>query len=64
MSVSGVSVGQDSGYGTQPEPDAGGDVAMNDAPPPPVPASLRPGSDANRVVETSKGLWTGGGSRR
>ena len=55
-----------------------GDVTMNDAPPPPpahaqqagqqpavfaVPASLRPGSEANRVVETSKGLWSGVGSR-
>ncbi|KAL2139033.1 hypothetical protein VTI28DRAFT_5871 [Corynascus sepedonium] len=29
-----------------------------------VPASLRPGSEANRVIETSKGLWSGGGSRR
>jgi serine/threonine protein kinase len=31
-----------------------------------VPASLRPGSEANRVVETSKGLWSGAGvgSRR
>ncbi|KAK3899549.1 kinase-like domain-containing protein [Staphylotrichum tortipilum] len=28
------------------------------------PASLRPGSEANRVVETSKGLWNGVGSRR
>jgi len=61
VSVSGASVG-DSGYGTQ-EADAGGDVAMDDAPPV-VPASLRPGSDANKVVETSKGLWSGGGSRR
>jgi serine/threonine protein kinase len=26
-----------------------------------VPASLRPGSEANRVVETSKGLWSGVG---
>ncbi|KAK3305789.1 kinase-like domain-containing protein [Chaetomium strumarium] len=59
---------------------AGGDVKMNDAPPadavqqqqqqghlPPafaVPASLRPGNEVNRVVETSKGLWSGGGSRR
>ena len=34
--------------------------------PPPhvVPASLRPGHEANRVVETSKGLWSGAGSRR
>ncbi|KAM7221877.1 calcium calmodulin-dependent protein kinase [Rhypophila decipiens] len=65
VSVGGASVGNDSGYGTQPELDAGGDTAMNDAPP--VPASLRPGSDVNRVVETSKGLWSGGpggGSRR
>ncbi|KAL2260181.1 hypothetical protein VTK26DRAFT_5914 [Humicola hyalothermophila] len=30
-----------------------------------VPASLRPGSEVNRVVETSKGLWSGVvGSRR
>jgi serine/threonine protein kinase len=57
-----------------------GDVSMEDAPaaasqqqqqshlPPAyaVPASLRPGSEANRVVETSKGLWSGAGvgSRR
>jgi serine/threonine protein kinase len=66
---SGISVSsgkdKDSGYATQPELDAGGDVEMGDAPPPlPVPASLRPGNEANRVVETSKGLWSGGGSRR
>jgi len=53
----GSSQGKDSGYGTQPETDAGGDVAMGDAPP--VPASLRPGSESNRVVETSRGLWSG-----
>ncbi|KAK4154413.1 kinase-like domain-containing protein [Chaetomidium leptoderma] len=48
-----------------------GDVSMEDAAPPlppahAVPASLRPGSEANRVVETSKGLWSGMGigSRR
>ncbi len=58
------SQGKDSGYGTQPEADAGGDITMDDAPPVPVPASLRPGNDANRVVETSKGLWSGFGSRR
>jgi len=57
------SQGKDSGYATQPETDAGGDVTMDDAPPPPVPASLRPGSEANRVVETSKGLWSGLGRR-
>ncbi|AEO68017.1 uncharacterized protein THITE_2117306 [Thermothielavioides terrestris NRRL 8126] len=29
-----------------------------------VPASLRPGNEANRVIETSRGLWSGVGSRR
>ncbi|GAB1317558.1 Calcium/calmodulin-dependent protein kinase type I [Madurella fahalii] len=29
-----------------------------------VPASLRPGSDVNKVVETSKGLWSGAMGRR
>jgi len=53
---------KDSGYGTQAETDANGDVAMDDAPA--VPASLRPGSESNKVVETSKGLWSGFGSRR
>lgn len=54
----------------------GDDVNMVDAPaavaaaadalPPAyaVPPSLRPGSEANRVVETSKGLWSGGGASR
>jgi serine/threonine protein kinase len=48
------------------------DAPASDAPPPPshlppayaVPSSLRPGSEANRVVETSKGLWSGGGVSR
>ncbi|KAI3401108.1 hypothetical protein diail_254 [Diaporthe ilicicola] len=58
---SGVSIGSsrgnDSGYGTQPD----GDVAMGEAPPlaaNQVPVSLRPGMEVNKVVETSKGLWT------
>jgi len=52
--------GKDSGYGTQVD-DGSGDVAMSDAPDThSVPASLRPGSDANRFVETSKGLWSAG----
>jgi len=52
----------------------GDDVDMEDAPAPPppshlppayaVPPSLRPGSEANKVVETSKGLWSGGGVSR
>ena len=65
--MSGMSGKGDSGYGTQPErDDDSGDVAMGDAPPlvNSVPASLRPGSEANKVVETSKGLWSGVGSRR
>jgi calcium/calmodulin-dependent protein kinase I len=53
---------KDSGYGTQPEQDENGDVLMGDAPPlHGVPPSLRPGSEANRVVETTKGLWSGNG---
>ena len=47
----------DSGYATQPD----GDVAMSEAPPlaqNQVPVSLRPGMEVNKVVETSKGLWT------
>ncbi|KAJ2896977.1 Calcium/calmodulin-dependent protein kinase cmkB [Zalerion maritima] len=69
---------KDSGYGTLPETDNGGDVKMGDAPaaPPPtqpfatssawgnVPASLQPGNNANRVVETSKGLWNPGENSR
>lgn len=65
---SGISVGssqdKDSGYGTRPEVDASGDTTMSDAPSTPVPASLRPGNEANKVIETSKGLWNGVGSRR
>jgi len=56
------SQGKDSGYGTHSETDASGDVQMGEAPP--VPASLRPGSESNRVVETSKGLWSGLNTRR
>ena len=44
--------GQDSGYGSQP----GGDVAMGGTYD--VPSVLRPGSEGNRVVETSNGLWS------
>ncbi|KAL8376006.1 hypothetical protein RB595_007219 [Gaeumannomyces hyphopodioides] len=56
---------KDSGYASDPTgaKDSSGDVAMGDAPPSSHPAALRPGVDANKVVETSKGLWTGIGSR-
>ncbi|CAK7201897.1 Calcium/calmodulin-dependent protein kinase type I [Sporothrix eucalyptigena] len=60
----------DSGYGTQIEKDqlrttdGNVDVGMSDAPTlSSVPVSLRPGMDINKVVETTKGLWTGVGSR-
>ncbi|ERT02719.1 uncharacterized protein SPSK_00520 [Sporothrix schenckii 1099-18] len=61
----------DSGYGTQVEKDGvdrlnhgGNDVSMSDAPAlSSVPVALRPGMDVNKVVETTKGLWTGVGSR-
>lgn len=68
-----VAYNNNSGYGTQIEKDplgggvgGGGarEVSMNDAPPlSSVPVSLRPGMDVNKVVETTKGLWTGVGSR-
>ncbi|KAK4131401.1 calcium/calmodulin-dependent protein kinase type I, partial [Trichocladium antarcticum] len=65
--------GNDSGYGSAGTSTAptGADVDMDDAPAPAplppayaVPPSLRPGSEANRVVETSKGLWNGVGVPR
>lgn len=57
---------QQEGNGTTPSSLSS---ATSSPPPPPplpvfaVPESLRPGSEANRVVETSKGLWSGVGSR-
>ncbi|KAB5542680.1 kinase-like domain-containing protein [Coniochaeta sp. 2T2.1] len=62
----GPGVTQDSGYGTAQGSSTDQDVTMDEAPPMQVPASLRPGNEANRVVETSKGLWNGTGlaSRR
>ncbi|KAI1812200.1 kinase-like domain-containing protein [Poronia punctata] len=48
----------DSGYSSTRD----GDIEMGGTAPPPtsaaVPSSLRPGADANKVVETSKGLWS------
>lgn len=53
---SGVSV-SDSGYGSKADGDTemGGTAASSS-----IPASLRPGMVANKVVETSKGLWSAG----
>ncbi len=66
---SGVSMtssqGKDSGYATQPERGDSEDVQMGDAPSlTAIPDSLRPGMEINKVVETSKGLWSGVGARR
>lgn len=47
----------DSGYGTQLESD---DVVMGGTSgSSAVPASLQPGNIGNRIIETSKGLWSG-----
>jgi serine/threonine protein kinase len=56
---SGISLGkEDSGYGTQHD----ADVIMGNTTGVPtassVPASLQPGNQANKVVQTSKGLWS------
>ncbi|ORY58882.1 calmodulin-dependent protein kinase [Pseudomassariella vexata] len=51
----------DLGYGSKGD----GDVEMDGVGPTTgVPASLRPGTLANKVVETSRGLWSAGQSRR
>lgn len=56
---------RDSGYETQQNGGTSrggdGDISMGEAPPlnaNQVPPSLRPGMEVNKVVETSKGLWT------
>lgn len=51
--------GKDSGYGTK----SGQDVVMGGMGGS-VPPSLQPGNVGNRVVETSKGLWSGPASQR
>ncbi|CAG9991455.1 unnamed protein product [Clonostachys byssicola] len=48
---------RDSGYGTVSSA-AGEDVVMGNTDMSSVPASLQPGNAANKVVDTSKGLWT------
>lgn len=51
---------KDSGYATQHEADTR-DVVMGntETSPPAVPAALQPGNSSNRIIETSKGLWSG-----
>ncbi|KAH6996862.1 calmodulin-dependent protein kinase [Ilyonectria robusta] len=54
---SAISMSKDSGYGTQ----SSVDVEMGNTG---VPSALQPGNNGNRVVETSKGLWTVPSQRR
>jgi calcium/calmodulin-dependent protein kinase I len=62
---SAISMSRDSGYGTQASADAPSDVEMGNtgsissAHTITVPAALQPGNLGNRIIETSKGLWTG-----
>ncbi|KAI5462303.1 kinase-like domain-containing protein [Mariannaea sp. PMI_226] len=51
---------KDSGYGTQAEVD----VVMGNTGATNVPAALQPGNNGNRIIETSKGLWSGPALRR
>ncbi|KAI0123605.1 kinase-like domain-containing protein [Xylariales sp. AK1849] len=65
----GVGVGQrsngnDSGYGGSRGDDGDVEMGGTSTGASAVPASLRPGSIANKLVETSKGLWSAGQSRR
>ncbi|KAI0389082.1 kinase-like domain-containing protein [Xylariaceae sp. FL0594] len=55
----------DSGYSSTRD----GDIEMGGTSPPPppaadVPASLRPGAEVNKIIETSKGLWSATQHRR
>ncbi|KJZ71706.1 Calcium protein kinase type I [Hirsutella minnesotensis 3608] len=57
---SAISLGKDdSGYGTQPDQDDAAASSNPHALAHGVPAALQPGNQANRVVQTSKGLWSG-----
>ena len=60
---SAISMGADSGYSTAAGRSGTEDVVMGE-PEDNVPAALRPGNAANRVIETSKGLWSGPAVRR
>ncbi|KAF4987194.1 hypothetical protein FDECE_15550 [Fusarium decemcellulare] len=51
---------KDSGYGTQTETD----VVMGNTGTPNVPSALQPGNNGNRIIETSKGLWSGPAMKR
>lgn len=51
---------KDSGYGTQTE----NDVVMGNTGASNVPSALQPGNNGNRIIETSKGLWSGPAMKR
>ncbi|KAI8719154.1 Protein kinase domain-containing protein [Fusarium sp. LHS14.1] len=51
---------KDSGYGTQTE----NDVVMGNTGASNVPSALQPGNNSNRIIETSKGLWSGPAMKR
>ncbi|UPK99417.1 hypothetical protein LCI18_010352 [Fusarium solani-melongenae] len=51
---------KDSGYGTQTETD----VVMGNTGASNVPSALQPGNNGNRIIETSKGLWSGPAMKR
>ena len=56
---SAISMSRDSGYGTQQTADSQDDVPMgNTGLASRIPGSLQPGNLGNRLIETSKGLWS------
>ncbi|KFA72920.1 hypothetical protein S40288_02172 [Stachybotrys chartarum IBT 40288] len=55
---------KDSGYSTQVDADIQNDVVMGNTSTQDVPPSLQPGNIGNRVIETSKGLWSASTVRR
>lgn len=61
---SGISMAVDSGYGSTAVPRSETEDVDMGEPESDVPPSLRPGNAANRVIETSKGLWSGSALKR
>ncbi|KAK2592050.1 Calcium/calmodulin-dependent protein kinase type I [Conoideocrella luteorostrata] len=62
---SGVSFGkEDSGYGTQHDTDVTMRDVNSSSTVTSIPASLQPGHQVNKIIQTSKGLWSGPSSSR
>jgi calcium/calmodulin-dependent protein kinase I len=61
---SAISMTQDSGYSTAPGTESEDVVMGEPGSHTSIPASLQPGNAANRVIETSKGLWSGPALKR